>query len=402
VALYGLVGVIGILVGLEIPLLMRILHGRYEFKDLVSRVFSFDYLGALLASVLFPLVLVPRLGLVRTGFLFGLVNVLVAAWTARLLRQGLPWARSLLVSAAACGFLLAVGFAGSERLQHWAEAMSYPEPVLYARSSPYQRLVVTQGHGDLRLYLNGNLQFSSRDEYRYHEALVHPGLAMVPNPRRVLVLGGGDGLAVRELLRHPGIDSIVLVDLDSAVTHLFSASGPMARLNGGALASAKLRVVHADAFAWLQGVRQRFDFAVVDFPDPGNFSVGKLFSTAFYKRLAGALAPGGAAVIQSTSPYVARKSYWCVVHTLEAAGFRTLPYHAYVPSFGEWGFVLAAMGPLGPMRPLPAGLRFLREGDFADLARFPPDMDEVPTEVNRLDNQTLVRYFEAEWAPYQN
>jgi spermidine synthase len=145
-----------------------------------------------------------------------------------------------------------------------------------------------------------------------------------------------------------------------------------------------------------------FDFAVVDFPDPGNFSVGKLFTTAFYRKLAEALAPGGAAVIQSTSPFVARKSFWCVVHTLEAAGLRALPYHVYVPSFGEWGFVLAAKDTLGPMRPPPAGLRFMRAGDLADWARFPPDMDEVPTEINRLDNQALVRYFEAEWAPYQN
>src|SRR5436190_1531374 len=214
VLLYGIVLLIGTLVGLEIPLLLRILKGRLEFKDLISKVFTFDYIGALLASLLFPLVLVPYCGLARSGFLFGILNGavgLIALWT---LRDQVRGARALQIQGILVLALLGAGFAYSEQIVTWSEASAYGEEIIFAKSTPYQRITITRGGDDLRLYLNNNLQFSSRDEYRYHEALVHPGLARLPNARRVLVLGGGDGLAVREILRYPRIENITLVDLD--------------------------------------------------------------------------------------------------------------------------------------------------------------------------------------------
>jgi spermidine synthase len=156
--------------------------------------------------------------------------------------------------------------------------------------------------------------------------------------------------------------------------------------------------VNSDAFAWLEGATNRFDFAVVDFPDPSNFSLGKLYTTAFYERLGRVLAPGAACVVQSTSPLVARRAFWCVDQTLRASGFVTEPYHVYVPSFGEWGYVLASREPVPFRLRLPDGLRFLDADTTASLFRFPPDMDRVPTDVNRLNNQALVRYFEEDWA----
>jgi spermidine synthase len=250
------------------------------------------------------------------------------------------------------------------------------------------------------LFLNGNLQFSSRDEYRYHEALVHPLLAELAHPKRVLVLGGGDGLAVREILKYPSVESVTLVDLDPEMTILFSQTDFLASLNGGALRSPKVRVINADAFVWLQDVREQFDAIVVDFPDPSNYSIGKLFSVTFYRRLAAVLAPNGWAVVQSTSPLVAPQAYWCVDNTLQAAGFVTAAYHALVPSFGEWGFVLAGRRPFRVPTQLPEGLRFLTPAVLEQMFSFPPDMQRVPTEINRLDNQVLVRYFETEWGRY--
>lgn len=400
VLLYGLILVIGTLVGVEIPLLLRILKDRLEFKDLVARVFTFDYIGALLASLLFPLVLVPRLGLVRSGFLFGLLNVVVGLATLRALALRGPWGRALHITGAALILLLGTGFGVSGRILEWSETAQYADPVILSRSSPYQRIVLTRSGGDLRLHLNGNLQFSARDEYRYHEALVHPGLARLPAARAVLVLGGGDGLAVREILRHPQVERVTLVDLDPEITRLFRTHEILTRLNSGSLLSPKVEVVNADAFTWLSGRTEQFDFVVIDFPDPSNFSLGKLFTTEFYRRLRPVVAPGGAVVVQSTSPYVARKSFWCVDATLRASGFQTWPYHAYVPSFGEWGFVLAAPGPLPAPPRMPPGLRFLNETNLAGLFEFPPDMARVDTDVNRLNNQALVRYFEEEWAEY--
>lgn len=400
VLLYALVTIIGILVGLEIPLLLRILKDRLEFKDLVSQVFTFDYVGALLASLLFPLVLVPHLGLVRSSFLFGALNVVVALATLRLLRRHVAWARSLQGVAVLLLIGLGVGFAYSDKLLGWSEKNAYVDPVIFARSTPYQRIVITRDANDIRLYLNNNLQFSSRDEYRYHEALVHPGLARMAEPRDVLVLGGGDGIAVREVLKYPSVNNIVLVDLDPEMTRLFSTQEMLIRLNDSALLSPRVHVTNADAFTWLKSNTNQYDFIIADFPDPSNFSLGKLFTTAFYTRVQPALRPHGAMVVQCTSPWVARKSFWCVDETLRVSGFVTEPYHIYVPSFGEWGFILASYEPLPEGLHLPDHLKFITEDSTRDMFHFPADMGPVKVEPNRLNNQMLVRYFEEEWAHY--
>ena len=398
--LYSVVVIIGVLVGLEIPLLLRILKDRLAFKDLVSQVFTFDYIGALLASLLFPLVLVPHLGLVRSSFLFGMLNVLVALFTLQLLRHYVVWARSLQTVAALALVGLAVGFGYSEKLLAWSEKNAYVDTVIFARSTPYQRIVITREASDIRLYLNNNLQFSARDEYRYHEALVHPGLARLAQPRDVLVLGGGDGLAVREVLKYSSVTNITLVDLDPEMTHLFSTQEMLLRLNDRALLSKRVHVTNADAFTWIKSNTNQFDFIIADFPDPSNFSLGKLFTTAFYGRLRSALRPGAAVVVQCTSPWVARKSFWCVDETLRVSGFVTEPYHLYVPSFGEWGFILASREPLAQRLILPEQLKFITDASARDMFHFPPDMGPIKVEPNRLNNQMLVRYFEEEWAHY--
>ncbi len=401
IPLFTIVAVIGVLVGVEIPLLLRILQGRFAFKDLVARVFSFDYIGALFASLLFPLVLVPHLGLVRSAFMFGILNVAVALWLLTSLGDEVRWVRAHRASALAALAALVAGFVYADRIMEASESQVYADPVIHAQSTPYQRIVLTASRHDVRLFLNGNLQFSSRDEYRYHEALVHPAMAAVAHPRRVLIFGGGDGLAAREALRWPEVESITQIELDPAMVRLFSAA-PLATLNGGSYASPKLHVVNADAFLWLkdQAGAAQYDVVIVDFPDPSNYSIGKLYSLTFFKLLRAVLAPGGAAVVQSTSPFVARQTYWCVVATLEAAGLATTPYHLYVPSFGEWGFVMASVQPMAMGAAYPAGLRYVTPATVADMQRFPPDMDRVPAEINRLDSQALVRYFEAEWSEY--
>ncbi len=395
--LYGWVGMTGILVGLEIPLLMRILKDELPFRDLVSRVLAFDYLGALAASLLFPLWLVPQLGLMRSSFVFGVLNILVAIWTCHLFRHLLRPRLVLTLQAYAVLALLLAGAWFSNRLMTFSEQRLYQDRVVMARSSPYQRLVLTRGEGELRLFLDGNLQFSTLDEYRYHEALVHPGLAAVASPRRVLVLGGGDGLAVREILRDTRVEAVTLVDLDPLMTELFRDHHELSKLNGRSLRSDKLSVVNADAFVWLGAHRDVFDFIVIDFPDPRNYSLGKLYTTTFYRRLAPHLAPGGVVAIQSTSPLFARKAFWCIVETLRSVGFAVRPYHAAVPTFGEWGFVLASHQPVELVEQFPPGLRFLDPATARAMFDFPEDMKPLPVEVNQLNNQVLVRYHGQGW-----
>jgi len=405
VLLYALVGLIGVLVGLEIPLVMRILKRhfsqRWALRELVSEVLTFDYLGALLVALAFPLLFVPHLGLVRTGIFFGLLNAAVAVWALWLFRGEIRRFTAHAVACVAVIGVLVIAMVGAERLTTWAEDSFYGGDIIVRESSDYQRVVVTAGPGGVRLYLNGNLQFHSRDEYRYHESLVHPALAAHGAPRRVLVLGGGDGLAVREVLRHPGVDQVTLIELDPHMTRLFASHPALVALNGGALASPRVRIVNTDAYTWLEQTEETFDVIVVDFPDPTNFSLGKLYTTSFYQRADRALAAGGYMAVQTTSPLIARKSYWTVVATLEAVGLGTTPYHAHVPSFGEWGFVIAGRRPWRLPDSLPPGLRFLTLEGLPALLQFPPDMARLPASANRLSNQVLVHTFEEEWGRVQ-
>jgi len=397
VLLYGMVFAVGTLVGLEIPLVMRILKRNAQLKDLVSQVLTFDYLGALAVSLAFPLLLVPHLGLVRTGLLFGVMNAAVAVWALWLFRHELRrWRAHAVACAAVAGALLA-GLAGAEHITRFAEDKFYQDRIVMSSASPYQRIVVTQGKAGHRLYLNGNLQFAERDEYRYHEALVHPAMAAQGAPKRVAVLGGGDGMAVREILKYPSVESVTLVELDPAMTQLFSQNPTLTQLNGHALADPRVHIVNTDAFQWLQQGKDTFDVIVVDFPDPTNFAIGKLYTNSFYALLDQRLAASGYAVVQTTSPLVARQSFWTVVQTIESVGLSAAPYHAHVPSFGEWGFVIASRRPWRLPGALPAGLRFLSAPTLPLLFDFPLDMARVPSEVNRLSNQVLVHTYEQEW-----
>lgn len=408
VVLYLTVFGIGTLVGLEIPLLMRILKDELDFKDLISRVLAFDYIGALVASLLFPLFLVPKLGLNRTSLLFGMINAGIGIWGTWLL---LPIIKKNVTFMRVKGFiiivLLAVAFIKADALTSLAEDGLFMDNIIYAKSSHYQRIVVTKGKTGYALFLNGNLQFNSFDEYRYHEALVHPAFAAYgEDPKRVLVLGGGDGLALREIEKYPSVETIQLVDLDPDMTHVSEAVPALGDLNNHSFHDPRVTVTNADAFVWLDSVQtEPFDIAIVDFPDPNNFALGKLYSTRFYNLLRSKLKPDSAVVIQTTSPLIARRSFWCIIKTIEAAGFTVKPYQTTVPSFGIWGYALAKLQPFDTPSKPPAGidLKFLNDNSFAALFDFPLDttLPDGEIEVNRLDNQALVRYYETEWRRFE-
>ncbi|HEX8116605.1 MAG TPA: polyamine aminopropyltransferase [Pyrinomonadaceae bacterium] len=407
VVLYGVVFLIGVLVGLEIPLLMRILKDHLDFKELVARVLAFDYAGALIASLLFPIFLVPKLGLVRTSLLFGFFNAGVGLWATWLMRPLIGGGVTRL-RAQACVVLalLAVAFIKADALTSLAEDAMFADDIVYTKTTPYQRIVVTRNRAGFQLFLNGNLQFSSADEYRYHEALVHPAMALAAEGghalRRVLVCGGGDGLALREILKYPTVEQVVLVDLDPDMTRLSRRFPPLARLNQNSFEDPRVRVVNEDAMIWLEREEPPFDAAVVDFPDPNSFALGKLYTTRFYRLLKQRLAPGAAVSVQSTSPLFARNSYWCIVRTLEAAGYSVRPYYTAVPSFGVWGFALARREPFQvPAHAPQVALKFLDDTSLPAMFMLSADLGPVPVEVNRLDNQSLVRYYEAEWRRYE-
>jgi spermidine synthase len=398
VVLYGEVMAIGTLVGLEIPILMRILKDQVQFKDLIAGVLTLDYIGALAASLLFPLLFMPKLGLVRTSLLFGLLNAAVGLWSSYLLQSQLGPTRMLRVRCLVVMLILAVGVGFAGKFTLAVEEEIFADEIVYAKDSAYQRIVLTRGRGSFQLFLNGNLQFSSADEYRYHEALVHPAFAVKPDAKRILVCGGGDGLAVREILKHPSVREVVLVDLDPAMTNM-ARTQPMVRdLNGGSLDDPRVKVINADAMVWLQETKGKpFDLALVDFPDPNTYALGKLYTARFYRLLQRRLTDDAMISVQSTSPLMARQSYWCIATTMEAAGLKVHPYHLAVPSFGVWGFALACKHDFAPPHTVLPGLKHLSDEATAAMFAFPKDMDRVPVEVNRLDNQVLVHMYAREW-----
>lgn len=403
VVLYGVVFAIGVLVGLELPLLMRIVKDQLDFKELVSRVLAFDYLGALVASLLFPILFVPKLGLVRTSLLIGMLNAAVGLWGTWLLQPLIPGGTTgLRIRAAFVLLLLGIGVIKADRLTIWSEEDYYQGTIIYAKTTPFQRIVITRSQPGFQLWLNRQLQFASADEYRYHEALVHPPLVCAGAPQRVLILGGGDGLALREVLKHPSVEAVTLVDLDPGMTALADNFPPLGELNRHAYRDPRVQVVNRDAFLWVEEDTGRFDVAIIDFPDPTNFALGKLYTTRFYRLLKKRLTPEAAVSIQCSSPLLARRSFWCILKTMEAADFHVRPYHVAMPSFRVWGFGLARLRPfdLPAVAPRNLELRYLNDETMTAMFAFPADMQLTPDdkiEINRLDNQVLTRYHEREW-----
>ena len=411
-AMVAVAFIVGLLIGAEIPLLMVLLQ-RIRAQDAgtaVADLFAADYVGALLGGLAFPFLLVPVFGQLRGALIVGAVNAaagLLVVFT--LFRDDLSRrARASLGAASVVvGLLLGYAFVSADGFEVTARQQLYQDPVVSAQHSRYQEIVLTEAVAfpgrprDVRLYLNGDLQFSSIDEYRYHEALVHPALAGAHH--NVLILGGGDGLALREVLRYSDVDSATLVELDPAVVDLARRDRRVSTLNAHAFDDRRVHLVIADAFAWLRSNVEKFDAVIVDMPDPDETATAKLYSVEFYSLLAPALAPGGRVVVQAGSPYFAPRSFWCIEASIAAAGFATRPYHVDVPSFGDWGFVLAAPAPGPPalaLAPDAPPLRFLDGATLQAAAVFPRDQGRVPVEPSTLLQPRVLEYARTEWNNY--
>jgi spermidine synthase len=413
-----LIGILGSLIGVEIPILTRIVRQHQPLRDAMAQVLSFDYLGSLIASVAFPLILLPTLGTMRTAFVIGLLNLTVAAINAWSFRADLPSYRRLLATCALVGALLTAGFVYSFSLVRFFDQFLYQDQILYTKQSAYQHVVLTRWNDDVRLFIDGNIQFSSLDEYRYHEPLVHVPMSLALRAEEILVLGGGDGLAAREVLRHTEVQHLTLVDLDPAMTQLGLTHPGLLRLNDSALHDPRVEIVNRDAFKFVEETPAYFDVIIIDLPDPNNPALGKLYSQSFYQMVQRRLAQGGTVITQSTSPYYAPDAFWCIHHTLESAFAQTLPMTVYVPSFGQWGFNLAIQAPgrlpatapdrLAPLaaqvlrerlftQPWADSLHYLNQAVLSNLFTFDRDIAERPTEINRLDDQRLLQYYEQSW-----
>ena len=392
---------IGGLVGAEVPLLMTLLQrgrvaGPTDAGRTLANLNAADYLGALVGGLVWPFILLPQLGMIRGAAATGIVNLVAAATVSIFLLRRVVSSRQLamaLCALAAALALLATLLVRARDIETTSRQRLYADPIIAYRHTPYQEIVITRRDNDTRLYLDGGLQFSTRDEYRYTESLVYPALGK--GARSVLVLGGGDGLAARELLRQPGIEKIVQVELDPAVIEL--ARTTLHDANGGALDNPRVQVVIDDAMNWLRAPERHpsegFDAVIVDLPDPDTPVLGRLYSTEFYTLVAHALAPGGLMVVQSGSPFSTPTAFWRAVSTIRSAGYAVTPYHAHVPTFGDWGFALASRGDTAPIPTMPANappLRFLNPQVLQAATVFSGDVGPRALEPSTLDNPLIV------------
>lgn len=337
--MYLLIIFIGVLVGLEIPLLTRIIEeNNSNIRTNLANIFTFDYIGGLIGSIAFPLLLFPKLGFITTSILVGTINIFVSLLIMFKYRIFIYKSKLIRKFIVTIFVILFIFLLSGDKITKTIEGGLYRDDVIYSKQTMYQKIVMTKHKDDVRLFLDGNLQFSSIDEYRYHESLVHVPFLYAEKHDRVLVLGGGDGLAVREILKYEDVNEIVLVDIDAEMIELCKTNNNINVVNEKSLENDKLKILNEDAYKYIENNKEKFDIIIIDLPDPNNEALNKLYTNVFYNYVKANLNEGGVAVTQSTSPYYAKKSFWCINKTIKTQFENVVPYHVQVPSFGEWGF----------------------------------------------------------------
>ena len=338
--IYLLAIIIGGLIGMEIPLAARLNQSYEELRTNIANVMEKDYYGALLGGLFFAFFALPRLGLTYTPIALGAINFLTASvllWSFFHLTE-----RKKVLTAAFLGSLaviISLVFLAKPIILY-GEQRQYKDKIIYARQTKFQKIVITEFKQYNWLFLNGQEQFSTYDEEKYHEPLVHPAMKIAADRSEVLILGGGDGLAAREVLKYEDVRNITLVDLDPVMTGLAETHPVLTSANRGSMMNPKVNIINGDAGDFMQHCRDFYGVIIIDLPDPDSVDLMHLYSAGFYRLAARHLVPGGVLVTQAASPYFAPKAFLCINKTMRAAGFSTIPYHNQIPTMGEWGFVL--------------------------------------------------------------
>jgi len=391
---------IGTLIGLEIPLLTRIMEHYYVLKINISNVLSIDYFGALIATLLFPFILLPFLGTFKSALFFGLINMGIGFLNLWCFRDVLNIGRRRLYAVASVTVflsLLSIFVSAPFFLKQWSNSL-YEDRIVFSGQSRYQKIVLTKNKDDIRLFLNGNLQFSSIDEYRYHEALVHIPFGLAEKREHILLLGGGDGLAVREMLKYPEVRSITVVDLDPEIIRISTENNHLRRINHDSLQDPRVTVINGDAFVFLKETAQKFDIIIADLPDPNNISLSRLYSREFYRFIRARLRADGIFLTQATSPYFSTRAFWSINNTIGAAGLQPTPYHLYIPSFGDWGFVLASKKEIDPKSiQIDVTTRYLEANLLPSLFTFSKDLRHANAAPSTLDKPRVLSYYLKGW-----
>ena len=373
---YSFISLIGLLIGLEIPLLTRINESYTdELKFNIGGILKMDYIGALCGALFWVFVLPKFFTVIEMAAVLGLLTILTAAFALFYFRKLVANYTALLGICLCSVLLMTLTFVHAQELTSHAEQYLYRDRVVLSKTSEFQHIVLTQSaRGTISCFINGNLQFNSNDEYIYHENLVHPAMSISPRRNNILVLGGGDGLAVREILKYDDIETVTVVDIDAEMTRLATENPHFRKVNNDCFKSAKVKIItegllnktgeleniimskkqgphqtisaeiatvsiiNIDAVKFVEQVSGIYDVIIIDFPDPNTLDLAKLYSDMFYHLLLDNLNADGIIVQQSTSPIHAKEAFLCIGRTMTESGLIVVPYHDNVPSFGEWGW----------------------------------------------------------------
>jgi spermidine synthase len=415
VVIYLLAMVIGGLIGFEIPLVTRLNEDYEELRINIASVMEKDYYGSLLGGLFFAFFALPYLGLTYTPIVLGAINFLVASILLFSFLK-LVEKKKLVVAAfgTCCLALICLGIF-AKPIMLYGEQRQYRDKIIYTQQTPYQKIVITRWRDYHWLYINNQEQFSTFDEEKYHEPLVHPAMQLTAHRNRVLILGGGDGLALREVLKYGEVKSVTLVDIDPEMTRLAEHHPVLTSVNQGAMKDNRVTVVNRDARAFLYDDTEFYGVIIIDLPDPDDVDLMHLYALGFYALANRHLSPGGIMVTQATSPYFSPKAFWCIIKTIQSAGFTTLPYHNHVPTMGEWGWVLGMKASEGDGAQLKRRVlnlnvgqvetRFLNADAMISMIHFgkgildPEEMSKI--KVNTQINPILHAYYlSGSWAMY--
>ena len=422
---YVVAALLGGLIGMEIPLIGEIRSQIYadNSKNDLGAIYGIDYLGAGIGAILWVFVMLS-LDVSLAGALTASVNLLIGAVFFYLFKDKIPSAPWLLIAHVVVALWVLQVFSYGTDWSAEMEDMLYRDTVVYRTNTRYQHLVITERITDptkptvLTFFINGRTQFASNDEHMYHSMLTYPALAASARQDHILIIGGGDGLATRDVLRwNP--TKVTLLDLDRDLVALFKTpllddagkvvNQRLMTANQNAFNDARVQTVFGDAFINMDALiraEQVFDVIIIDLPDPSHPDLNKLYSSRFYHKVFNVLAGDGAMVVQSTSPYHAKDTFISIGKTVKQADFKHVQqYHHNVPSFGEWGFTIATKNGLSAQQRL-HNLQRLKVDDgwitkplmlaaFEFGKNFYQDADEV--QVNRLGSMVAYQYHHTDW-----
>lgn len=441
---YALICFIGLLIGFEIPMLTRI-NERYlsDLKVNIGGILKMDYIGSLVGAILWVFIMPKFFTLAQSSFILGIINILVALVSLIFFRRHVLYKKLIGIFVVIVLISLGIGYRYSNLWMNFSEQHLYQDRIIMSETSKYQHVVLTRSSaGDISCYINGNIQFNSFDESIYHENLVHPAFALSPKHERVLILGGGDGLALREVLKYKGVKEVTLCDIDPMMTKLASENPYFLELNNNSLLdsrvkviennnleikeeykllvkdknsirsrfeeSVEINVVHMDGARFLEQIKGMFDIIIIDFPDPNNIELSKLYSSSFYRNLSKKLTNTGIVVQQSTSVIYSKEAFLCIGRTMNASGLSVIPYHDNVPSFGEWGFWIGGKSPFNSQDSIRENLENIDKLDV-ELDYLTPELlkgsfdfptkwlETKDTEINTIINNRVYRHYEKAW-----